>query len=128
MALTKDFKATIQARAQRDPAFRKALLQEGIEVYRRLGDRVHAAGGLVQLGMLQLWAGQLVEGLAHGRSLARPDVEDLAERGLVLLRHPVERPDVCRREVEHVDAAFAAVELDGRLLVDGGRLVDGQAD
>jgi DNA-binding phage protein len=31
MALTKDFKATIQARAQRDPAFRKALLQEGIE-------------------------------------------------------------------------------------------------
>jgi DNA-binding phage protein len=29
MALTKDFKDTIQARAQRDPAFRKALLQEG---------------------------------------------------------------------------------------------------
>ena len=31
MALTKDFKETIQARAQRDPAFRKALLQEGVE-------------------------------------------------------------------------------------------------
>ena len=31
MALTKDFKNTIQARAQRDPAFRKALLQEGVE-------------------------------------------------------------------------------------------------
>ena len=31
MALTKDFKETIQARAQRDTAFRKALLQEGIE-------------------------------------------------------------------------------------------------
>jgi DNA-binding phage protein len=31
MALTKDFKETIQVRAQRDPAFRKALLQEGIE-------------------------------------------------------------------------------------------------
>ncbi|MCY4361947.1 MAG: transcriptional regulator [Gammaproteobacteria bacterium] len=30
MALTKDFKDTIQARAQRDPAFRKALLQEGV--------------------------------------------------------------------------------------------------
>ena len=29
MALTKDFKETIQA--QREPAFRKALLQEGIE-------------------------------------------------------------------------------------------------
>lgn len=29
MALTKDYKDTIQARAQRDPAFRKALLQEG---------------------------------------------------------------------------------------------------
>lgn len=31
MALTKDFKDTIQARAQRDPEFRKALLQEGVE-------------------------------------------------------------------------------------------------
>ncbi len=31
MALTKDFKDTIQARAQRDAAFRKALLQEGVE-------------------------------------------------------------------------------------------------
>ncbi len=31
MALTKDFKDTIHARAQRDPAFRKALLQEGGE-------------------------------------------------------------------------------------------------
>ena len=31
MALTKDFKDTILARAQRDPAFRKALLQEGVE-------------------------------------------------------------------------------------------------
>ena len=31
MALTKNFKETIQIRAQRDPAFRKALLQEGVE-------------------------------------------------------------------------------------------------
>lgn len=31
MALTKDFKDSIQARTQRDPAFRKALLQEGVE-------------------------------------------------------------------------------------------------
>jgi DNA-binding phage protein len=31
MALTRDFKDTIQTRAQRDPAFRKALLQEGVE-------------------------------------------------------------------------------------------------
>ena len=31
MALTRDSKETIQARAQRDPAFRKALLQEGVE-------------------------------------------------------------------------------------------------
>ena len=31
MALTKDFKDTIQTRAQRDPAFRKALLQKGVE-------------------------------------------------------------------------------------------------
>lgn len=31
MALTKDFKETIQARAQRDSTFRKALLKEGVE-------------------------------------------------------------------------------------------------
>ena len=31
MVLTRDFKETIQERAQGDPAFRKALLQEGIE-------------------------------------------------------------------------------------------------
>jgi len=31
MALTKDFKETIQARANDDPAFRKAMLQEGVE-------------------------------------------------------------------------------------------------
>ncbi|HEY4365330.1 MAG TPA: transcriptional regulator [Bryobacteraceae bacterium] len=31
MPLTHDFKKTIRARAQRDPAFRHALLREGIE-------------------------------------------------------------------------------------------------
>jgi DNA-binding phage protein len=31
MALTREFKETIQARAQRDSVFRKALLQEGTE-------------------------------------------------------------------------------------------------
>ena len=30
MALTRDYKETVQARAQRDPAFRRALLREGI--------------------------------------------------------------------------------------------------
>ena len=31
MALTRDFKETVQARAKRDAAFRRALLQEGVE-------------------------------------------------------------------------------------------------
>jgi DNA-binding phage protein len=31
MALTREFKATVAARAGRDPAFREALLREGIE-------------------------------------------------------------------------------------------------
>ena len=31
MALTRDFKETVQARVRRDPAFRKALLRDGIE-------------------------------------------------------------------------------------------------
>jgi hypothetical protein len=32
MALTKDFRDTIRDRARRDPAFRRALLQEAIEL------------------------------------------------------------------------------------------------
>jgi hypothetical protein len=31
MPLTRDFKETVQARIERDPAFRKALLREGVE-------------------------------------------------------------------------------------------------
>lgn len=31
MTLTRDFRETIQSRVRRDPAFRKGLLQEGIE-------------------------------------------------------------------------------------------------
>jgi hypothetical protein len=31
MTLTRDFKETIQARVERDPAFREALLKEGVE-------------------------------------------------------------------------------------------------
>jgi len=33
MALTRDFKETIKARVERDPAFRKELLIEGIECF-----------------------------------------------------------------------------------------------
>ncbi len=31
MALTRDFKETVQSRAQHDPAFREGLLKEGVE-------------------------------------------------------------------------------------------------
>lgn len=31
MALTRDFKATVRARAERDPAFRQALFQEAVQ-------------------------------------------------------------------------------------------------
>jgi hypothetical protein len=33
MTLTRSFKETIQARAQRDPAFREALLGEGVDAF-----------------------------------------------------------------------------------------------
>lgn len=33
MALTRDFKETIQARVQRDPAFRRELLREGVQCF-----------------------------------------------------------------------------------------------
>jgi hypothetical protein len=32
MALTRDFRETIQERAQREPAFRQALLKEGLQL------------------------------------------------------------------------------------------------
>ncbi len=61
MALTRDFKETVQARAQRDPAFREGLLQEGVECLLSgdvdtgkvlLRDYVNATIGFEELGSL----------------------------------------------------------------------------
>ncbi len=58
MALTRDFKQTIQARARRDPAFRKELLREGVESFITgdvetgktvLRDYIHATVGFNEL-------------------------------------------------------------------------------
>lgn len=59
MALTRDFKETIQARAQRDAAFRMALLREGVESFLAgdvetgktvLRDYINATVGFEELG------------------------------------------------------------------------------
>ena len=59
MALTRDFKETVQARAKRDPAFRKALLREAIESFISgdiqtgkivLRDFINATVGFAKLG------------------------------------------------------------------------------
>ncbi len=61
MALTRDFKETVRARAQRDPAFRRALLQEGVECLLGgdletgkvvLRDYINATIGFEELGSL----------------------------------------------------------------------------
>jgi len=61
MALTRSFKETVRARAQRDPAFRDALLQEAIEQFINgdvdsglniLGNYVNATIGYPMLGKL----------------------------------------------------------------------------
>lgn len=58
MALTRDFKASVKARAERDPEFRIALLQEAVEALLQgdtetgrtlLRDYVNAPVGFVQL-------------------------------------------------------------------------------
>ncbi len=58
MALTRDFKQTIRDRVQRDPAFRKELLREGIECLlsgdigtgkTMLRDYINATVGFAQL-------------------------------------------------------------------------------
>ncbi len=59
MALTRDFKQTIQARAQRDPAFRRELLKEGVQCLLAsevdtgktvLRDYINATVGFEELG------------------------------------------------------------------------------
>jgi len=59
MALTKDFKETVQARARRDPAFRQALLQEALTTMLEgdletgkavLRDYINATIGFEELG------------------------------------------------------------------------------
>jgi hypothetical protein len=61
MALTRDFKRTIQARVKRDPAFRKALLREAIESFLSgdvetgkilLRDFINATVGFTRLGQV----------------------------------------------------------------------------
>ena len=61
MALTRDFKQTVQARARRDPAFREGLLKEGVECLLAgdidtgkvlLRDYVNATIGFEELGSL----------------------------------------------------------------------------
>ena len=48
MALTRDFKETIQVRIERDPAFREALLKEGVECLLS-GELETGKAGLTQL-------------------------------------------------------------------------------
>lgn len=59
MALTRSFKETVKARADRDPAFRVGLLQEALEAFLDgdlatgkvlLRDYVNATGGFEELG------------------------------------------------------------------------------
>lgn len=61
MALTKDFKETVQARALRDPAFRRGLLTEALDCFLSgeldegkliLRDYINATVGFEELGRL----------------------------------------------------------------------------
>lgn len=61
MPLTRDFKKTVQVRAQRDPAFREGLLKEGVECLLAgdveagkilLRDYINATIGFEELGTL----------------------------------------------------------------------------
>ena len=61
MPLTRDFKETVKARAQREPAFREALLKEGVECLLPgdvdagkivLRDYINATIGFEELGSL----------------------------------------------------------------------------
>ena len=77
MALTGDFKATVQARVQADPAFREALLREGIETLLSgdvdtgkaiLRDYIKATVGFEKLGADRLQRGETIT-LPHSRPM-----------------------------------------------------------
>ena len=54
MALTRDFRKTIAARAKRDPRFREALLAEGIKINAPMKPRVTARSADNQIALDRL--------------------------------------------------------------------------
>ncbi|MCY4485995.1 MAG: transcriptional regulator [Deltaproteobacteria bacterium] len=86
MVLTRDFKETIQERVERDPAFREALLTEGIECLLAgdvdtgkavLRDYINATIGFQSLGGLTDRSPKsLMRMLGHG---GKPRARDLFE-------------------------------------------------
>ena len=102
MVLTRDFKETIQARARRDPAFRKELLREAVESFLSgdvetgktvLRDYIHATVGF----------GELAEGTRHSpKSLMRmlgPSGNPQA-RNLFGIVHYLQRKEKVRLKVQ----------------------------
>lgn len=83
MALTRDFKETVRARAQRDPAFRRALLQEGVECLLSgdvdvgkvvLRDYINATIGFEELGLRTDGEGPDADARASGESAGAESV------------------------------------------------------
>ena len=79
MPLTRDFKETIQARVERDLAFREALLEEGVECLlagdletgkSMLRDYINATIGFRELGGIDRQVAE--EPHAHARSTRQP--------------------------------------------------------
>ncbi|MHB8653621.1 MAG: helix-turn-helix domain-containing transcriptional regulator [Terriglobia bacterium] len=100
MALTRDFKETVKARAERDPAFRRELLREAIECLLSgevdsgkmvLRDYINATIGFAQLAAALRWSPKSLmrmlgpSGNPHARNLFKI-VAYLQEKGGVRLQ------------------------------------------
>ena len=98
MALTRDFKETIQARIERDPAFREELLKEGVECLISgdmdtgkavLRDYINATIGFEELGSLtesrQNQLGEMILDIVaqdHSDEQLTPDQQEEVRRRL----------------------------------------------
>lgn len=122
MALTRDFKQTVQARVKRDPAFRKALLREAIESFLSgdvetgktvLRDFINATVGFTRLGQVMHRSPKSLMRMLG--PAGNPQAKNLFEMVAFLQRHERSgsRSSPVRQSLKRILAANPAREAGG---------------
>ena len=111
MPLTREFKETVQIRAERDPEFREELLKEGVECL-LAGDL--DAGKIILRDYINATVGFEELGSVTGKSPEEPDAH-------VRSGGEPSRPQPVRRHQSHSAARGCATRGECRSIVDGIR-------